>query len=62
MIKLTTINQNKYEMGYQTAKVLTEMIEQKIRGFNQHIILEPELIIRESCGYKIRGKQTKSKK
>lgn len=61
-IKLTTINQKKYEMGCQTAKLLIEMIEQKTRGYNQHIILEPELIVRESCGYKIMGKQTKSKK
>ncbi|ASS66042.1 MULTISPECIES: LacI family DNA-binding transcriptional regulator [unclassified Paenibacillus] len=44
--KLTTIRQNKYEMGYQAAQLLVDLIEG--RPVNHKIMLHNELIIRES--------------
>jgi DNA-binding LacI/PurR family transcriptional regulator len=56
LINLTTINQKKYEMGAMTAGLLIELIARKNGNYLQRIILEPELIIRESCGDKLRRK------
>lgn len=45
---LTTVAQKKYEMGYTAAKILINSLKKDNKPTKQ-IILEPELIIRESC-------------
>lgn len=51
-IQMTTVSQRPYEMGRLGAKRLIGKIERK-RGYKKpyQVILEPELIIRKSCGY-----------
>ncbi len=44
--KLTTIRQDKYELGYQGAQLLIDMLEQ--RTDNRKILLNNQLIVRES--------------
>ncbi|WP_090797452.1 LacI family DNA-binding transcriptional regulator [Paenibacillus sp. GP183] len=43
---LTTINQNPYEMGYQAAQMLIDLLEG--RNVNHNLVLSTELIVRES--------------
>ena len=45
---LTVISENTYTMGVEAAKILLNRIEKKERSSPQHIVLEDELIIRES--------------
>ncbi|BBI35786.1 LacI family DNA-binding transcriptional regulator [Cohnella abietis] len=47
--KLTTIRQDKYELGYQSAQLLIDMLESRTE--NRKIILSSQLIIRESTRY-----------
>ncbi len=54
-IDLTTISQNKYEMGAMGAKILIEKIEKNSTGVVSQLILESGLIIRKSCGYALQG-------
>jgi LacI family transcriptional regulator len=51
-IEITTVSQNKQEMGRLGVKRLIDKIE-KNRGYRKpyHIVLEPRLIIRKSCGF-----------
>ena len=53
-IQITTVSQRSQEMGRLGAKRLIDRIEKK-RGYkkNFQIVLEPELIIRKSCGFSI---------
>jgi LacI family transcriptional regulator len=51
-VPLTTVAWSTVEMGQAAARLLLEMIEGKKRGTNQRVIVEPELVIRESCGAK----------
>jgi LacI family transcriptional regulator len=44
--KLTTIRQDKYELGYQAAQLLIDMLENRTK--NRKILLSNQLIIRES--------------
>lgn len=44
--KLTTVRQGKYEMGYQAAQMLIDMLEG--RNVKHKVVLDNELIIRES--------------
>jgi LacI family transcriptional regulator len=50
-IDLTTISQNKYEMGAMGAKILIDKIEKTSPGVVSQLILEAGLIIRKSCGH-----------
>jgi DNA-binding LacI/PurR family transcriptional regulator len=59
-IELTTIGQKKYEMGALAVKTLVERIEETKVGPPKEIILEPELIIRKTCGFHLRGYQIES--
>ena len=53
-IRLTTVSQNKYDMGNLGVQILIDLIERKNTNYTHKVILEPELIIRESCGQKSR--------
>jgi LacI family transcriptional regulator len=54
-IELTTIGQKKHEMGSIAIHTLIDRIEGRDGGKVTQITLEPELIIRRSCGYHGRG-------
>ena len=56
-IELTTIGQKKYEMGALSVENLVEKIEGKNVGPPKEVILKPELIIRRTCGFQLRGYQ-----
>jgi len=60
-IELTTIGQKKYDMGALSVKALVERIEGKKGGSSKEIILEPELIIRKTCGFHLKGYQIDSR-
>lgn len=49
-VPLTTVSWAKSEMGQAAAHLLIEMIEGKKGGKSQQIIVEPELVVRGSCG------------
>jgi LacI family transcriptional regulator len=51
-IEITTVSQNKQEMGRLGVKRLVDKIE-KNRGYKKpyHVVLEPRLIVRKSCGF-----------
>ena len=55
-IELTTIGQKKFEMGALAVKTLVEKIEGGgVASSAKEIFLKPELIIRETCGFHLRG-------
>ncbi len=60
-IELTTIGQKKYEMGALAVKTLVERVEGAKMEPPREIILEPELIIRKTCGFCLRGYQVVQK-
>jgi LacI family transcriptional regulator len=45
---LTVISENTYTMGEEATKILLDRIEKREQGSPQHIVLEDELIVRES--------------
>ncbi len=49
-INLTTVSQKKYEMGALGVQILLDLINSQEHGSVNKIVLEPELIIRKSCG------------
>jgi DNA-binding LacI/PurR family transcriptional regulator len=55
-IRLTTVSQRKYEMGKLAVQILIEQIEGEEKNYVHKIVLDPELIVRESCGQKLRRK------
>jgi LacI family transcriptional regulator len=57
-INLTTISQRKYEMGQLGVQILIDQIEGKTDNCIHKIVLEPRLIIRESCGARLRNKES----
>jgi LacI family transcriptional regulator len=56
-IEITTISQHKHEMGKLAAKRLIDKIE-KNDGYRKpyQVVLEPTLMIRGSCGYRLSSK------
>jgi LacI family transcriptional regulator len=57
-VELTTIGQKKYKMGALAVKILVEKIEGGgSKPSTKEIFLKPELIIRKTCGYHLRGYQ-----
>ena len=54
-IELTTIGQKKYEMGALSVETLVDKIEGRGGVSPQEIILKPELIIRKTCGFYLKG-------
>lgn len=58
-VPLTTVSWSRSEMGRDAAKLLIELIEAKSPPTRvEHLILEPELIIRDSCGARAVNKPT----
>ena len=59
-IELTTIGQKKFEMGALAVKTLVEKIEGgESKPSTKEILLKPELIIRKTCGFHLKGYQLK---
>ena len=52
-IKLTTVSQKKYMMGELGVQILIDLIEREGNLYTNRIVLEPKLIIRESCGSRL---------
>ena len=52
---LTTVSQPKYRMGVVAMRLLREAMEQKDRWLPRKVVLQTELVIRESCGAGLRG-------
>ena len=62
-VELTTIGQKKYEMGALATTILVEKIEGgESKPSTKEIFLKPELIIRRTCGFHLRGYQIESQK
>jgi LacI family transcriptional regulator len=61
-IRLTTVSQRKYEMGNLGVQILIDYIERKETDYLHKVILEPRLIIRESCGQKLHQKWRKQQR
>jgi LacI family transcriptional regulator, galactose operon repressor len=56
--ELTTIGQKKFEMGALAVRTLVEKIEGgESRPSPKEILLRPELIIRKTCGFHLKGYQ-----
>lgn len=51
--QLTTINQNSYDMGYESANILIKNLEKKEVNDIEKMIFKPELIIRSSTSQKL---------
>jgi LacI family transcriptional regulator len=61
-IDLTTIGQKKFEMGALAVKTLVEKIEGgESKSSTKEILLKPELIIRKTCGFHLKGYQIESR-
>jgi len=59
-IELTTIGQKKFEMGAIAVKMLVERIEGgEGKLSTKEVFLKPELIIRKTCGFHLKGYQLK---
>ncbi len=56
-IRLTTVSQRKYEMGERGVQILIDLIERQQYDYINRIVLEPKLIIRESCGCNLAKKE-----
>ena len=52
-VPLTTIAWSTLEMGQAAARLLIDLVEGKRGTKEQHIIVEPELVIRASCGARL---------
>jgi LacI family transcriptional regulator len=61
-IELTTIGQKKFEMGAIAVEMLVEKIEKgEEKASAKELLLMPELIIRKTCGFHLKGYQLESK-
>lgn len=54
-VELTTISQKKYEMGSLAVRILIDKIEEKTPSMVNQIVLQPEIIVRKSCGFHLHG-------
>ena len=53
-IKLTTVSQRKYEMGERGVQILIDLIKRQQPDYINKVVLEPRLIVRESCGCRLK--------
>jgi LacI family transcriptional regulator len=51
-IDITTISLNQHEMGSLAVEVLSERIEKRSPPMGKQIVLDPKIIIRNSCGFR----------
>jgi LacI family transcriptional regulator len=49
-VPLTTVAWSTAEMGQAAARLLIDLVEGKRGTKDQHVIVEPELVVRASCG------------
>jgi LacI family transcriptional regulator len=49
-VPLTTVAWSTAEMGQSAGRLLIDLVEGKKGRKDQHVIVEPELVVRESCG------------
>ncbi|MDJ0666257.1 MAG: LacI family DNA-binding transcriptional regulator [Desulfobacterales bacterium] len=54
--KLTTVSQKIYEMGSIAVQIIVDTIDRKNLDYAHKVVLNPNLIIRESCGYQLHKK------
>ncbi|MGQ9508359.1 MAG: LacI family DNA-binding transcriptional regulator [Thermodesulfobacteriota bacterium] len=60
-IDLTTIGQKKFEMGAMAVEMLIKKIEGGESKPPKEILLKPDLVIRKTCGYHLKGYQIEPK-
>ena len=55
-VDLTTVSHRQYEMGAKGAELLLKKLDRsKGKAMGQNITLQPELIVRKSCGHGLKG-------
>ncbi|SMD11436.1 transcriptional regulator, LacI family [Desulfocicer vacuolatum DSM 3385] len=55
-IELTTVSHRQYQMGSTGTELLVDKIaSERQAGVTKNIVLEPELIVRKSCGFGVKG-------
>jgi LacI family transcriptional regulator len=53
-IMLTTVSQGQYRMGNLAVQILIDVLNKKGRDYTHKVVLEPKIIIRESCGINLK--------
>lgn len=53
---LTTVSQEIYEMGSLAVQILLDIIDRKRLDYQHKIVLNSKIIVRDSCGHKLRKK------
>lgn len=54
--KLTTVSQEIYQMGNLAVQILVDTIDRKNLDYVHKVVLNPKIIVRESCGHRLRKK------
>ena len=54
-VEITTVGQKRYEMGSMALKILIDTIEKKTPPMTRQVIMRPDMLIRNSCGYRLYG-------
>lgn len=55
LFSLTSVNIRKYEMGTMGAQIFIDTLEKGRHGYLHKVALEPELVVRRSCGSELFG-------
>lgn len=56
-IQLTTVDHRQYQMGNLASQILIEYIERNETDYTHRIVLEPRIILRESCGRNLKERK-----
>jgi len=56
-VRLTTVSQRQYEMGSLGVQILVDHIQRKEMNYTHKVVLEPRLVVRESCGKRLRAER-----
>jgi len=54
-VDLSTISPRKSEMGFTATRILIDKMQGRQIGKSRNVVLTPELIVRTSCGYSLKG-------
>jgi LacI family transcriptional regulator len=54
-VEITTVAQRRYEMGSMALKILIDRIEKRTPPMTSQVIMKPDMVIRDSCGYRLYG-------